>query len=404
MKEKLWNKDFIIYLISLIQASFGASLSAIALSFLVLKLTGSPSAMAITLALKFFPAIFTPFMATFVDRMKLKPPLIIGNFLRGSALICLFMGVKFGVFNIYAIYAVALFNGMIGTIYGPAAQSLIPNLIPKDQLARGNSLLAMATQGMVIIGLACGGLLVSFVGPALSLFIEGICYLIVGIMLFHVSMPVFRKESLKNSFWQDFTFGIKMIRASRIILMIMLAGFLINFIMAPLDVLLPVHMMVIGKGAFGFGLFMALVIGGMLSGNSFITILGKKFNSFYGIVLGWFGVGLAFAGLGLFNSFYFSLCWGFVLGINLAILNTGTTVMLQEIVPAEYRGRIFGTMGGISQIGMPVSLIILSYIIKKVTLGEIFISAMFVAIFFVIVWIRLRCKNVGVIEPEFSGE
>ena len=62
MKEKLWNKDFIIFLISLVQASFGASLSAIALSFLVLKLTGSPSAMAITLALKFLPAIFTPFI------------------------------------------------------------------------------------------------------------------------------------------------------------------------------------------------------------------------------------------------------------------------------------------------------------------------------------------------------
>jgi len=391
--QKLWNKDFTLFLISTIQASFGASLSGIALSFLVLKLTGSPSAMAITLALKFLPAVFTPIIATFVDRMRLKLPLIIGNFLRGSALIVLFCGIKFGLFNIYAIYTVALFNGMISTIYGPAAQSLIPNLIPENQLARGNSLLAIANQGMAIVGLACGGFMVGLVGPSLSLGIEGTSYVIVGIMLFFVNMPIFLKESLKNSFWQDFKLGFKLIKASQIILMIMIAGFLINAIMAPLDVLLPVHMTVIGKGAFGYGLFMALVIGGMLLGNTIITILGKFFNSFYGIALGWIGFSVALFGLGLLNSFYFSLCWAFLLGLNLAMLNTGITVMLQRIVPAAFRGRIFGTIGAVSQIGIPVSLFILSYVINKITLEEIFIGAMFISIFFAIVWLGVRREN-----------
>lgn len=388
MKTKLWNKDFIIFLISVIQASFGASLSGIALSFLVLKLTGSPSAMAITLALKFLPSIFTPIVATFVDRMRLKPPLIIGNFLRGLALIILFCGITLGVFNVYAVYCVALFNGMIATIYGPAVLSLIPNLIPKSQLARGNSLLSMANQGMVIVGLAGGGVLVGMVGPALSLSIEGICYLIVGIMLFFLSLPNLHKKA-RPPFLQDFMLGLKMIQMSRLVLMILVANFLIDAIMAPLDVLLPVHMVAIGKGAFGYGLFMTLVIGGMFAGNMFITMIGKFFNSFYGIITGWFGMGIMLLGLGLFNSFDLSLLWAFLLGISLSMLNTGCVVVLQERTPVDFRGRIFGTISAASQIGIPISLFILSSIVNIVTLREIFIVAMFGSITFAIIWVWL---------------
>jgi len=385
MRRKLWNKDFILFLVSTAQASFGEALSGVAFAFLVLKLTNSPSAMAITLALKFTPSILTPIIATFIDRIQLKFPIIISNFLRSFILIIVWWGVKNGLFGIYAIYNMVLLSGLIDTIHDPAAESLIPNLIPKEYLARGNSLLGVANQSMVLIGLILGGIMVALFGPEISLFIEGICYSIAGILLFFVSMPS-TDTILKKSFYEDFILGFKIVKFSYVIFMIMMINLLLNLITAPINVLLPIHMIAIEKGSVGYGVFMGLLIGGLLFGSAIIAVLGKKFDSLYSIALGWFGFGIAHAGLGFLNSFYFSLCWAFLLGVNVSILNTGTIVVLQTVIPAEFRARIFGTLSAVCRLGVFISLFILSYIIKNVTVGNIFISIMVLSFIFTVVW------------------
>lgn len=381
-----FSKDFILFLIGAAQASFGASVSAIALSFLVLQITGSPNAMATTLALKILPAIFMPIVATFLDRMSLKPPLIIGFFLRATSLIGLCIGVQLNLVNIYVIYGVALFNGIIETINPPAAMILIPYLLENEQLERGNSLLAMANQGMALVGLLVGGAMVGFFGPSLSILIEGICYAIMVILLFFVSMPKV-VGSVVNSFWEDFTLGIKLVKTSKILLIIMITFFLMNAIIAPIQVLMPVHMNSIGEGAKGYGIFMSMIVCGLLVGNAVIAYLGSRFNRVAGIILGWLGSGMAFGGLGTLNSFEFSLFWALVLGFSSAMLSTGITVIMQRIIPDAFRGRIIGVITAIAQAGIPFSFFILSYIVKKITLSEVFFAGTILTILFALFWL-----------------
>lgn len=394
MLKKLWNRNFTLFFISTAQESLGASLSGVALSFLVFKLTHSSSAMSIALALKFMPSVITPVVATFIDRMHLKPPLIIGNFLRGLILVIVFLGVKIGLFNVYSIYVMVLLSGLIDTAYSPAIQRLLPQVIPKEQLARGVSLLMMASQSMSLIGFVSGGVVVAIFGPEFSLFIEGICYFIVGFLLFFVCIPARVCGNSKKSFYTDFILGLKMIKASHIILMIMLVGFLINILMPSLQVLLQLHMLTIGMGSFGYGLFMGLLVGGLLLGNTIITILGQKFDSLYSIVLGFVGISISYAGLGILNSFHFSLCWALLIGLNCAMVNTGTMVILQTIVPAKFRARILGTMGAFCQIGIPFSLFILSGVIKKMTLENLFIYSMIATFTMAATWM-IAIKKYG---------
>lgn len=387
MKQTLWNKNFTLFFISDIQASFGASLSGITLAFLVLKLTNSPSSMSVTLALKYIPYLLTPIMATFLDRVCLKSPMIISNFFCGIILMIVSLGVKIGFFHIYTIYNMVLLSGFFDAIYGPATQSLLPNLVPKKQIVRGYSLLSMANQVIALVGLIWGGVMVTFMGPEFSLFIEGICYLITGLLLFFVCMPIHANANLKNSFYQDFKYGIKVMKISHVVLIITIMGFLINMFAAPVYVLLPVHMVSIGKGAIGYGFFMGLFIGGLLLGNITISILGARFNCLYSIMLGWLGISIAYAGLGLYNSFFCSLCWAFLLGVNVGILNTGIVIMLQIIIPMAFKARAFGILGAAWQMGRPASLFILSYFVNKVTIGEIFIFIMILSFIFFMIWL-----------------
>lgn len=384
--KTLWSKDFIFFIICTAQSALGASISGVALSFLVLKLTGSASDMAITLAFNFLPNIFTPFLATIIDRHPLKPPMISGLLVRGAILIGIYIGINHGMINIYGIYLMAFITGTITAFYGPASQSLIPQLIPCDQLQRGNSILGTANSTMSLVGLYIGGLLVAAFGPQFALFIEGLCYIISGFLLIFVVMPKHAAATLTNSFGKDFVLGLETIKKSKILILIIAMMFLINTIMSPMGVLMPIHMTAIGKGASGYGTFMALSMVGMLLGNVIIAGLGKRFESSKGVFISWIGITVALVGLNVLNAFYVSLVWAVLLGISAAMLNTSVVIILQEIVAVTLRARVFGSVTAIAQIGIPLSLLVLSYVVTKITIGEIFIIGAGLACAFAIIW------------------
>ena len=54
---KLWNRDFVLYWLGTAQSSFGSALAGIALSFLILELTGSAASMGVNLALSLIPGL-----------------------------------------------------------------------------------------------------------------------------------------------------------------------------------------------------------------------------------------------------------------------------------------------------------------------------------------------------------
>ncbi|MCL5261264.1 MAG: MFS transporter [Gammaproteobacteria bacterium] len=391
--SQLWNRNFILFFICTAQSAFGSAVSGVAMSFLVLKITGSVSAMSTTLALNFLPAVLTPFLATFIDRLPLKPPMLFGMFARGLMLISVYLGMQHGFVNKYSIYCLSLFTGFITAFYGSAVQSLIPLLIPKDQLQRGNSLLGVAGNSMTLIGLLCGGALVGLMGPSFALFIEGICYIVCGKLLFLVNMPKLPSANMRNSFLRDFILGFEYIKNSNIILIIVAMFFLITAIISPLSILMPVYMNTISRGAVGYSIFMACVVSGTLFGNVFIAFFGKRFDCFNGVFYGWLGISLCLTGLGLLNTFSISLVWAVLLGISSATLNTGVIVILQKIVPAAFRARVIGSAWAVTQISAPISLFFLSFVIKKISLTGIFISGAILTCIFSLLWRFLYIIN-----------
>lgn len=141
----------------------------------------------------------------------------------------------------------------------------------------------------------------------------------------------------------------------------------------------------------------------MLLGNIVITIFGKHFNSSKGIFYSWFGVAVALIGLAILNVFYTSLCWALLLGINAAILNTSIVIILQKTVSTTFRARVFGGVGAVAQVGMPLSLFVLSYIIKRITISEIFTTGAIVSCVFAIFWWYLVCHSETTMQVDHNS-
>lgn len=400
-KTKVLSKDFILFFIVIAQASFGTSISVIILAFLVLKITGSPSAMALTLGLRVLPTIFMPFIATLLDRVYVKVPLILSFFLRGLLLILLYIGVHKGLIGVQTIYLVALTNGILATITMPSCQIIIPNLVGKSNLERGNSILNISEQSMSLMGFLVGGILVSLLGPVITILFEGISYILASIFVILITIKK-EEKSIASTFLYDLFLGLKIMKDFKVVAIVTLMCFFINVFFAAIEVYLPLHMKLITKGAAGYGIFMSSMTIGMLISSFFIAMMGIGYKNTLGIVIGWVSLGIAFLGLGVLNSFYFCLLWGAILGVGVSLINISIRIILQKTINYHFRGRVNGISVSLSSIGMPIAFIIISYTIHTIDFREIFVVGAFFAIVFSVIWfLYVKTKPTDFFKKEF---
>jgi MFS transporter, DHA3 family, macrolide efflux protein len=357
--QKLWNRHFTLFWIGDFQSNFGTALAGVALSFLVYRITNSAAAMGVTIALAMLPSLFSPLAGTLVDRIPLKIPLVLSNLLRGAAMLIVWQ------------LAERQQIGLIDALYSPATSSLVPRLVPGDQLARAHGLLGMSNQLANLVGLILGGVLVGFIGIEEALAANGATFLLmtVALMFVHMPGPVARAEP--STFWQDLRAGVDLVRRSRLLKVVTVMSFIVPAAFAPINMLLPKHMTQLGAGPQGYGLFLALFMVGMFLGSSLVTALGQRFDARRGIWTGMLGMGVAVGAMAFTTSSVLTVALALVTGLAMAIANTGISLLVQLSIEEQFYGRIFGLIGAVSQVAMPLTLLALTGVADQVSVATI---------------------------------
>jgi MFS family permease len=175
------------YFIGQIISSSGTWMQNIAQGLLVLKLTGSGTALGIVIALQFLPLlIFGSFAGVIADRFSKRRIFFITQ--------CAFVVIAtlFGLFalfnskNILILYFLALCFGFVMAIDNPTKQSFIFELVGKDQIKNAISLNAVLVNIAKVIGPAIAALLVPIVGLAMCFFINAFSFISVLFVLWRI--------------------------------------------------------------------------------------------------------------------------------------------------------------------------------------------------------------------------
>jgi MFS transporter, DHA3 family, macrolide efflux protein len=403
-QTRLWNRDFTIYLLGVAQSALGSALSSVALSFLTLEVTGSVGAMGLTLALGLLPGLFAPLMGTLIDRIPLRIPLILGDVLHGLfLLIVAFLATRAGL-SAPIFYGFAFLNGILGTLSGPASSSLLPHLVPKSELARASGLLGMANQSMSLIGLLAGGFMVGKLGSVPSLVIDGLTFWLMAFLYLFIKMPAAAAVVKKQSFVRDLLEGFSFVRGAFLVGLVCIMAFLLNATFAPIQMLMPAHMVRFGVGAEGYSVLMALLTVGMLLGSVLLSSLGSRLKPALGT-----GLGLGILALGMLvfassNLYALFLAGAALLGLGMAFTNTSIGVLLMTLVPVEMRGRTFALLGAVGQAGMPLTLLLLSPFADRIPFSSVFWTAGLCSVGMTMVWFvfgyprAARSKNAVALE------
>ncbi|WP_406175044.1 MFS transporter [Streptomyces sp. NBC_00996] len=164
----------------------GTQLSAVAMPWLVLQLTGSAGDMGLVMASQLAAiAVFGFFGASWTGRLGPRAVMLVGDTVRAPLVALLPTLYVLDCLNT-ATFVVVMFA--IGAFYAPytaSQQAILPGVVGEDEqlLGRANAALQSATRLSVLLGPVLGGVLISLLGAPPVLLVDAVSFACSAVLL-----------------------------------------------------------------------------------------------------------------------------------------------------------------------------------------------------------------------------
>jgi MFS family permease len=150
----LGNRPFLLLWLAQLSTQVGGNMVIYGLTIIITASYASNSAVSALLLSFLLPAIiFSAIAGVFVDRVDKRHMLVVTNILRGFA----FLAIVLVGNNLLMLYLLMVIVSTVTTFFGPAEASMIPSLVPKSQLLAANGLFTLTMNVAFALGFALFG-------------------------------------------------------------------------------------------------------------------------------------------------------------------------------------------------------------------------------------------------------
>ncbi len=343
--HSLGNAAYRRFWVSLIVLMAGVNMQMLARGQLAWDLTNDTFMVALV-GSAFAPPIliFSVFGGTFADRWDRK------KMIQYSQLaICIVAGlVGLAIFteriSIWILMIAGFAQGVCWSFMMPARQSIIPQLVSKNEITNAIALSASGMALMTLSGPGLGGLAYAWIGPANTYFlITGLMFIaflmMSGVTVTGNAAPSKRRENVLSDVWD----GLRYSARNRTILILFVLLLATTMTSMSFRSLMPAQVdLIFGGGARELGILMSMIGVGALLGSLFIA--GLTENVQRGVVL-LVCTGLSAAAIlvSTFVAFFVIAMFAMmVLGLGDAGRRSLNASMLMEQADEEHRGRVMG--------------------------------------------------------------
>ncbi|WP_371616525.1 MFS transporter [Streptomyces sp. NBC_00454] len=186
MFSSLKIRNYRLFATGQVVSNTGTWMQRIAQDWLVLSLTGSASAVGITIALQFLPMmLFGLYGGVLADRLPKRPLLLCTQAAMGLTGIALAVLTLAGHVQVWHVYLAAFLLGLVTVVDNPARQTFVSEMVGKDQVANAVSLNSANFQSARLVGPALAGVLITAVGSGWAFLLNGLSFAapIIGLLL-----------------------------------------------------------------------------------------------------------------------------------------------------------------------------------------------------------------------------
>ena len=175
----LRNRPFLLLWLAQAATQIGGNMVLFGLTLIVVDATGSSIAVSALILTFLVPAVLLSAVAgVYVDRLDRRLILVVTNVSRGIAIGLIY----FAGDNVLAILVLNTVVSTITVFFAPAEAAMIPVLVPRHQLLAANGIFTLTLNGAFALGFALGGpLVVTLFGPNTLILIVAALYLVAAV-------------------------------------------------------------------------------------------------------------------------------------------------------------------------------------------------------------------------------
>ena len=370
----LRRRDFTLIWLGQSVSRVGSACSGIALAWLLVGLTGSNTLMGAILAAAYVPTlILLLFGGAIADRYSGRSIALVSDGLSALATAALAILVTLNNITLPELFAFSIFSGLVGAFFNPALSALYPSLTPPQQYDAATSLRQMTTQIATLGGPALAGYLIAQWSMGAAFAFDAASFAISFLALsaaraHHVSRDAGASPTASSasseSGWRAMFAGFRFLRGEPGVLTLILIFSLTNGFNDVMEVLVPrLVRFELNLPATAFGLLASCMGAGALLGALAAGLIAPRLRRRVQVTCAALAVfGLAIAAMGHARGAYTLDAAYALMGLAFAIPEVVFGALLQRIIPADMRGRVFSLLGLIAMGMNPPGLFLAGFL------------------------------------------
>ena len=343
--DALRHRGYLYIWIGILFTSAGVWMEQVALSWLVYEMTDSAFLLGATGGVRALPFLFVgPVAGVVADRFNRKHVLLWSQYAVLALYVVLVGLLWLDRIEVWHIFAFTILASVAWSFNQPVRQSLIPQLVPREDLANAIALQSVGFNVTRVVGPAVAGVLMATVGGTGTFLL--VTFTWIGVIVVSHLIPVLPSEVAPRGLravdvWEDLIEGLRYIRTNEVVFgMILLAIIPIVFAM-PYMTLIPIFARdVFGMDARGVGeLLAASGVGAIVAALALASFRNLRERGKVFFVSG-VALGVSIVLFGFSTSYPFSLAFMALVGLTSMVVMILANSVIQMATSQQYMGRV----------------------------------------------------------------
>lgn len=355
---------FTIVWIGQLLSLLGTSMTTFALTIWAFQQTGRATDLALIGFFFMLPLLLvSPFAGAIVDRSNRKMMMMVSDLAAGLVTIAVLILYLNGWLQIWHLYISAFVTGIFQTFQWPAYSAAISTMLPKEQFARANGMIALAESGSGILAPVLAGALLALagMGAVFAIDIFSFIFAIGALLVVVIPQPKETQEGKesKGSLWREAVFGFHYIWQRPSLLGLQLIFLFGNFFSTlGFTLLAPMILARTGSNELVFGSVQSISAMGGVAGGLLMSAWGGPKKLVWGVLGGWVLAGVAHVLLGLGQTAVLWAAAGFMMGLLTPIINGSNQAIWQAKVEPDLQGRVFSIRRLVAWVAIPLATLL----------------------------------------------
>lgn len=353
-----WKRDIVVFLSGQTVSLFGSMLVQYAVMWHLTLETKSGVVLALAAVFGFLPqAVVSIFGGVWADRLNRKVLIIWADAAIATATLALALLMLAGVDSLWLILTALAVRSTGAGIQMPAVSAMVPQITPTEHLMRVNGILGSIQSAMALLAPAVAGLVYASFSIVSIFFIDVVTAAIGIALIATLAIPTIARSE-QTGYFTDLVEGVRYIAHHAFVRwLLLLFGIIFLLTVAP-SYLTPLMV----ARTFGDEVWMLTVLElcfsvGMVVGGVVIAVWGGTKNKVVMIVGSSLLFGLLSIAMGLSTNLIVFFVFMGIVGLAVPFFSTPSMTLLQETVEPERQGRVFGFVGIVMAVAMPIGMV-----------------------------------------------